>query len=78
MKALLWKGYGIYDIYITTEDNFEKVKATVLGIMFTVYEKDVISQVEDADFWSDLVDVVRTNSYGDDNFESFEIVTVQE
>jgi hypothetical protein len=78
MNALLWKGYGISDIYLTTEDNFEKVKETVLGIMFAVYEKDVIIQIEDADFWGELVDVVRTNSYGDNNFESFEIVEVQE
>lgn len=76
MNALLWKGYGVSDIYIVNEDNFEKVKEAVLAIMFTIYEEDVISQVEDADFWGDLVDIVRTNTYGDDNFELFEIVEV--
>ncbi len=77
MKALLWKGYGIYDIYILNENNFNQVKETLLGMMYC-YEHEVIQQIEESNYWGDLVEVVRENTYGDDSFESFAIVEVQE
>ena len=76
MKALVWKSYGNTDIYVVNDHNFESVKEIVFGIMYSCYEKEDINKVQDANFWGDLVETVRELSYGDDNFETFQIVNV--
>jgi hypothetical protein len=78
MKALLWTGYGIPSIYILNEHNFDIVKVEVLDIVEPYYENENVVEIRSLNNWGHFVQYVRDITYGDESFDKFEIVEVNE